>query len=269
MPYRAPKQWMTKPPVGVVDWGDPINKDLICWYLMGEGGGLNVWDITGRQAKGAFTNTPTWDKGIDGPAVAFDQSAVKEITLPTAIKGFDVNEGSVGIWVYLASNVGQPETYLNFKLDANNEFQFYNYFGSFGLEMQFERHAGGTVDAAAATSRTLLVWKHHVFTWSVKSATVKNFMNGILQQSTTLTGTWSGGNPTGNYIGGNNAANRSLSGKVDGMRIWNRELKAPEAMRLYSNKLAGLVAPRRRIICQAAGGWGRLQGGARNRLVYS
>ena len=243
---------LVKPRIGMVDWAAPINQGLICWYLMSEREGLNVYDITGKQTSGAFTNGPTWDAGVfNGPAVAFDQTATKEITLPT-INGFNGAEGTIYLPTFHTATT-QFQNMLQLQADSNNVFQIQNLFLGGTADFNFVRKAGGTTNSNQPAGQTINKWLHYVCMWSIKAGTVITYLNGqVLSTASSVTATFSGA-VTANYYGNSNAASRAMVGKLDGLRIWNRALSAPEVARLYANGLIGLVGPRRLIISRIAG----------------
>jgi hypothetical protein len=229
-----------------VDWAHPsgINSGLLCWYLFNEGAGTKVYDLTGQQSPGTFTNSPTWGAAQTGIGVSFDQSAVKLITLPT-FAGFNVNEGTIAIsLMHTATTVLQ--NILLLQKDSNNNFEFYNGMGGFGVEISFGRHGNSpsSIDYASFTDETINVWKRYFLTWSVSKNLIAIYQNGVQRATATVSQTWSGGVPTTNYLGGNNSASRSLVGVIDQFRLWGRSISPAGAAKLAADPFLGLATKR-------------------------
>ena len=133
-----------------------------------------------------------------------------------------------------------------------NLFQIQNLFLGGTADFNFVRTGSGTQTSVTPAGQTINKWLHYVCTWSVKGGFMRVYLNTVLLGSTAMSAAFSGAVTT-NYYGGNNSASRSTVGKLDGLRIWTRELSAPEVVRLYANGLIGLVGPRRLIIRSTAG----------------
>ena len=73
-----PKKWTFKPPLGAkVNFSHPLAKGLVGLWLMNEGGGNKVYDLSGNENHGTLTNmdpATDWVGGKDGPAIDFDGS---------------------------------------------------------------------------------------------------------------------------------------------------------------------------------------------------
>ena len=71
------QKWQnTKPPKGVLlNRGHPLAKGLVGFWLMNEGGGNKVFDLSGNNNSGKFLAglySPSWSSGRFGPALSFD-----------------------------------------------------------------------------------------------------------------------------------------------------------------------------------------------------
>ena len=67
------RYWPQKPPLGVpVNWGDPLAQGLVGCWLMNEGGGNTVYDLSGNGHAGTKNPTTPWIAGDSGPALRFD-----------------------------------------------------------------------------------------------------------------------------------------------------------------------------------------------------
>lgn len=65
-------QW-NKPLLGSrIDWGHPLSKGLVGCWLMNEGSGNRIYDISGNGNDGDFVNDPEWVPGQRGQAIFCD-----------------------------------------------------------------------------------------------------------------------------------------------------------------------------------------------------
>ena len=118
------RYWPQKPVLGVpVNWGDPLAPGLLGCWLMNEGTGNKVYDLSGNENTGIFTGDGNvWQPGKFGSCVYTPDSA-DYITLPR----YDLTSGfTFVVWFYLvALPSGDYETdyIINEYVDASNNLR--------------------------------------------------------------------------------------------------------------------------------------------------
>ena len=73
-----------KPNLGIpINWGNPLAKGLVAYWLMNEGTGNTVQDLSGNGNIGTCGAAVTWAAGISGPSLYFPSQV--NVTLPATI----------------------------------------------------------------------------------------------------------------------------------------------------------------------------------------
>ena len=245
----------------MVDWGDPINKDLRGYWPMSELGGLKLFDAVAAQHL-TLQNFTTRTVGAVslGRSVKFNGS--NQYALGTL--GKIINPPFTQcIWVHLPAYTG-----------FNSSISFGNAGGT-NLSTDLSIYAsalsvlwgGNNDDATYATgfdtsNRTVFL----AGTWDA-SGLQSAYINGRLIGTRSALGTpsWSSSISIGRR--GDNSG--FWPGSLANARVFARALRAAEFRRLYEHPFAGIVAPRRRIISQVVAGgattaiMGSMVGGSR------
>ena len=96
------------------DLGHPLSRGLVGCWLMTEGGGNIVQDLSGNGLHGTFAGDPTWTAGSDGPAITFDgtgdsipltSSLIKTPTVTVVAKvKMDSFVGAIGAGIVASNN---------------------------------------------------------------------------------------------------------------------------------------------------------------------
>lgn len=262
MPFRKTKGWgQTKPQAGaMLDYGDPINAGCRGAWMLNEGGGLKAQN-TARpgQNRGTFTGitqgaTSGWAQGRFGPGVLFDGT---DDYIDCGNIKFTNTAVSVCGWHRTNGNYTQSQAILSQSdaTTAQNHFTF-----AFGLtDNKYTALSAGNIRITNNTSISTDAWRFVAFTRSADSggsATWNIFLNGVADASSTLATTGADVTNTNQLCMSRYGAFNSyfLVGKLDNVRLWERELQPSEIMRLYQEPFAGIVPSRRRIISQVAGG---------------
>jgi len=228
----------------LIDYGHPLSQGLVGLWLMNEGSGNKVFDLSGNGNIGTFVNSPIWKVGKHGYAIDFvsasDQyidlgvdvsilkpqtisvSAIFKADLLTGIRGIVDGTDSDGDDGYILASSG---TALNFYIDD----------GGFKI-------ATGTIAAG--------IWYHAIGTFD--GVTVKLYINGVLQ-ATTAGATKVDYGISRHFIGRYLNASYDWDGLIDSVSIYNRVLSASEAA-LLQEPFCMVRTRRRRIITEEIAG---------------
>lgn len=69
------KRWIQKPPLGVqINWAHPISRGLVGCWLMNEGSGNKIYDLSNNNNNGTFYGNTSWIPGKYGSCLDFDGS---------------------------------------------------------------------------------------------------------------------------------------------------------------------------------------------------
>lgn len=255
MPYRRQRSSTVKPPWGLVNWGDPITRGLLHWWLMGEGAGIKLHDIV-RNLTATGINTPTWGKGpvgVAGKLVAAStqrwETATEQgpQTGATYVTWYSLTTDGVylamAMWSASSPNAAYMQLITSSGVVTGRIHQT--------RDTVFIGRSTGTIAAAAAGP-----WCLVGFSWDggTTDAAIKVYVNGIRRDTTDGgAGTFTAPNTSAIQISlGSQRQFNTVNGLLDNGRAWKRPLSDSEHMRLYQEPLAGLVVPKRRIISEGS-----------------
>lgn len=211
-----------KPILGTqINWG--TTDGLVGFWLMNEGSGNKVYDLSGNGHTGTFQTNIIWQSGKFGSGLYFDGSSDRIDT----DSNFNITTGlTLLAWIRTS---GTSDTYpriINSEGDwgmlmhsNTGELHFY---GS-GIDTTFVSDANPDMRDG--------IWHQVVITYDGDGIEgyVDNIHVGTIAKTGSLTAA------TTVTIGGRTAGNRSLLGNIDNAAIWNRALSASEINKLYSD----------------------------------
>lgn len=231
----------TKPRPGAqVDWGNPINRGLISWWLFNEGAGSRLTDIAGRN-DGVLTNMdPTdWVGNLHGGALDFDGSndSVSVPLDPSLNK--PKGEATYSVW---------------FKADAANvvarlmtlkaPFSLLQNSSPSRIGIQLNTTSGSS--ALYVTFSDTSSW--HLLTCTYDGATIRVFLDGFQKGSVAKTGTINDESTEDLYFGRFSAAIGQLfNGQIGGAQIYDRALTTQEVRQLFHFPYGGILHTAERL----------------------
>ena len=258
MPYRHPKSFILKPPLGTpINTGDPLAKSLVGAWSLGEGGGLKTFDMSGRGNTGTLTNGPTWVPGRRGRALKFIKASSQYVNLglpPILNLG---GPFTLSVWINPISLPGAPSTTsygiivkgydgtsTAYQLDFQNDSSTGNLPG-----LIVAGYVSGTSYGTYWNYGSNIVtgkWYH--VAGICDGAFWRLYVNGLQVAATASTHL-----PVGNTkpvsIGfADFGADGYFDGIIEDARIYSRALHAREIAALYSEPSRPFIAQRRRII---------------------
>jgi hypothetical protein len=244
---------LQKPLLGVpVNWSHPLARGLVGCYLMNEGSGNKIYDLSGNQNTGTFaagTAAPVWIPDKFGPALQFD--GVNDYTrlslnpIPSLANPF-----TFSCWALTTDNTYTFDIYdqrlLNIYIDANNWLNIGNV--SSGISdipigaVYLSLRIGGVVYSKASSKVTFENnTKVHICVMWNGVSTITFYVNGILFPLSEAA--WPNGASDGFTIGARSSSLGFWKGKIDNISFYNRKLTASEIAQLYREPFAMFDRP--------------------------
>lgn len=254
--YAGGNRWTSKPPIGAqVDWSHPLAKGLVGCFLMNEGGGRIVNDLSNRGITGNNVSA-TWSLGKRGSELKFVATSSQYVEFTKNISKLDaLTNGSVIIYATPAS------------LHIGTIFSLANSLGAFYWGLFVRVSAGGFVE--------VLVRKDDV-TWGIiqdtdnvvysankpiqivitqDSVLYKCYVNAVQQamsnayaSTSTALGAWFN-YPTGinNRLrfgyASDSTPDNPFNGKIEYIYNYNRALSPQEIQQLYIDPYCFIKPP--------------------------
>lgn len=209
----------------------------ILWWKLNEGSGTA---IAGAASAGgdAGTTDAAWGTGKSGAGSALDFNGTTHDSASNASIVFGASVLTVCFWVWLDTTSGARclvESSINFNSNAR-AFLIYIDTG----ELFAAIHGATLYRAHKITAPSTGAWHHIavVLDNSTVTGNVKIYLNGSLQSSTVTTNSKTG---SGNfasykvYAGARASASLFLDGRMDDLRIYNREVSAGDITSIYGD----------------------------------
>jgi hypothetical protein len=228
----------------LVNWQDPVsdhplNKGRVAWWLnVPHWQGGTTWrDLLGRY-HGTLTNMPTpppWNP--TGPQRSWGSLSFQSndyVSVSTAPDLEITGNFSVAVSVRITANVTGM---IIHKGGYGSTDGFAIFYSSSNQKFNLKGNGVGASDFYFLSNSALTQsqWYHCVFTYAAGSQ--KSYVDGMLQTAT--------GAATDNYltvsdnieIGGESAQTYDITGDMDDVSLWNRELSEAEVKDLYQRSL--------------------------------
>jgi len=228
---------LMKPPKGaMLNRGDPLARGIVGCWLMNEGTGNKICNLSGSYRPFALTGT-SWTADKFGPTLNFNGSS--DIADAAAISAGGFKGLTIGAWVKAATspltNSGtifkqgsSGGSYL-FNTYLHTNKYVYTYFYRDGGTSGLVWKANGIVDS---------LWHLVVATWDLNNALV--YVDGVPGNPVVFAGTPEDGISAGQdqlSIGASRSFAGATSiwfdGKIDAPMLYNRALSATEIQQLY------------------------------------
>ncbi|MBD3185156.1 hypothetical protein GF312_22945 [Candidatus Poribacteria bacterium] len=159
-------------------------ESIVGAWLFDEGAGEKAMDITRKSADGLLTGGPSWVDGKYGQALGFDGSDdYLEIALPEILNNIPGNSFSVVYWINVRDITGSGNIWtrvIEARFDNVNYFQFVIQIndGEFGVN-----HVADGSERTVITDNPISAdtWYHAALVWDATQATIKFYLDGVLQ----------------------------------------------------------------------------------------
>ncbi len=217
-----------KPMLGqMINWAHPLAKGLVGCWIMNEGSGDRIYDISGNRNNGDFGGNPLWNPGDRGQALAFDGAndyvviadsaslnTITAITLSAWIKSSDIDG-----WIVGKDNVGAIRPYSVRRYDVAGDSII-----RFGIDTGATVFLNGLIDMSDTQ------WVFVAATYD--GVNMKIYIDGIFDTSVGETGNIRV-NTDPVHIGIRGGGALPFNGDISSIMIWNRALSAQEVSQLY------------------------------------
>lgn len=242
MPNRLRRRPAFKPPPATaLNLDDPLTYGLVGLWALSEGGGIKLTDAAGLNSIAAvFTGTITWAAGPNGPALKF-ASVGNNVSLGNA-HPIATNAVTVAIWIRPA--VLTRGDLVTCWLNGSGNDQFDLLYGLTSGKPQFFVNTNGGLSSSGVGATAMVVGRWYHVCGTYDGATIRTYLNGVLQASAALASVLKSGVAVPIKLGNNHAGDGTFQGAMAGAAIWNRTLKASEIRDLYSEPTRPFVVPR-------------------------
>lgn len=232
----------SKPPVGTpLNKSHPLQRDLVGFWLMNEGAGSGITDISDNGNNGLLSgivsggsSTSGWKGGVTGSSVLFD--GVDDVVNITTFEGYpsSTSARSTSFWFKQLR-----------RSNGVNSAMFEVYTSGQGFIVQFAQIGGvvylftdavfglNNITLSGAEIPTLGVWNHCVFSIT-ESLNYTYYLNGRLAKSGTLGTTYTPTNGATRIGRRNSGVSGYTNGFIDNVRYYKRALNSNDVNLLYN-----------------------------------
>jgi len=232
---------MMKPPLGsMIDFSHPLSRGLVGCWLMNEGSGNRIHDISGNNNHGVLTNGPTWKPGRDGGALAFDgsndyvESPDSDLLEPT--------DATFVLWIYPILWAGSIRVLIAKRV--TNGYMIFFHTATNKLYWDWGPAAEGTNRWATTYLPPLNIWTMLGFTRTASARGL--YVNGAIHSSSSAGDSTKIATASVLRIGHDSSAVQyPFNGSISSVSIYNRALSAEEIAKLYVNPYCFIWNPRK------------------------
>jgi len=225
MPQLKPQRGYIKP----ID-GHLLARGLVACWLMNEGTGGKIFDVSGNELNLDFNNFPIWSPGKFGSSILFDDASNQYLEVNQAA----VNGAPLTLLCWVYCNDLSQNTYVMYIADkdvTNNAFGIRLNADGAG-SVQALSYAGTAAAALATVIMSANTW-HQVCAVFVAPNDRRAYINGGNEGTNSSLLTPTGLDRTSIGRAGDSTPGYYMSGKVGFAMIWNRALSALEIAWLY------------------------------------
>jgi hypothetical protein len=224
-----------KPP-----YGTPLKKDwhtqgLVGFWGMQEGGGQIVHDLSGKNNDGKMTNMDnpsSATSGWAGQGLRFD-GVNDYVNVPHNANQLLTTGGTISVWINPAG-YGEGNNGVFVHKSTTGQLSVDGYLfrinGNKGVTASINN---GTLRASANNVIVLNTWQHLVATWD-STGLVTIYKNGVVTGTPGISAVPTGITATTSLaIGSDLTTDITFNGKLDDVRIYNRNLSAMEVWETF------------------------------------
>ena len=217
-----------KPPKGaMVNRGSNFARGLVGLWLMNEGGGNTIFDLSGNGNVGSLVADTHFVPGKFGSVLDFDGTG--DYVEVAQKHGFSGTIGSLVFWAKINLNIGH---FCNYRKGLSNQLRIQG-----NTEFLVVTFDGDTaIKSISFNNVTDDLYHNFVFTWN--NGNLKTYQDGIDTGEIAAgagTGIWDFSLADAFEIG--RSANY-FTGQIDHVMIYNRALSSIEILYLYRNPFA-------------------------------
>lgn len=216
-----------------------ITNGLAGWWLMNEGDGTVLSDLSGNGNTGTLYNSPAWITGHNGsPALSFTATSSSYVEIADSASLNLTNRGSICFWAKFPTH-GIDKQGIVTKGDAIGTLLSCYGFASSGAGT-YDAILGSDIGSSYAYSTGLFpsnTWLFVCTTWDRDAGALSVYMNAVLLPTTKVNSQIpsSSGYPLRFGANGSMLATNFFDGALQDVRVYNRELSASEVANLYTD----------------------------------
>ncbi len=204
----------------------PNNLGLVGYWTFNEGTSTRAIDQSGNGNHGDITGS-VWTTGKFSKALSFDGTGNQLVTIPHSTTMSPTDAVTVSAWVYITESTNRGILEKTISGAVNRQFLLFTEGGRF----QFRVVKTTYYTVASDENVPLNTWVHVVGTYD--GATVRIYINGVLQAATqSIAGPLDGGSGV-TVIGSLGSSAYRMNGKIDEVRLYNRALSQSDVSALY------------------------------------
>jgi hypothetical protein len=222
--YADGNRWTNKPPVGSqIDWSHPLSKGLVGCWLMNEGGGLKVFDISGNNLHGSIIGGALWSKNKKGIGISCPTSTSNI----TVLKSRFFQQTKEATWIIYCFKPVFASPFFIYNEGSNTGYGIYS-----NPNVHFYCRIGG----AWTDFNTIPLIENtpYLLVGTASPIGVYAYINGIkLAGPGENTGDLNPNTTVDLYIGNSVSNSRQLDNTIMYVMIYNRALSPQEIQQLY------------------------------------
>jgi len=237
---------ITKPKAGIqLNRAHPLTRGLVGYWIMNEGGGIRINDISGYGNHGSAVNLAvnTWTGSQFGGAINLASASSQIVTMGNVLD-FTTNNFSISFWFRSTSGTSG---YMVSKtaVAGDGYLVYFNGSGRPAFFLQTNASNWRQITASASVNKADGRWHHFVgVRLGASDPVLYGYIDGAygLFDSPQSSGTVTTITNSGDFQLSNSV--QYYDGSIDEVRIYNRALTTDEVTHLYSNPHADLMLGR-------------------------
>ena len=220
----------------------PLARGLVACYLMNEGGGNQIFDLTQNGATGTFVADTAWTTSLNGPALSFDgtddhvtlvdSSALKVGNL-SIVSWFELNDPAAGNGLRglfsRSDNIAAGGYEFGVRHQPGRDFLAFAYYDG-AIQGFYEDNTQIPIDGTPTMAA--MIWNKDVVDFYINgvfSSQIDTANNPIIHGATEIP------------MIGNQAQNNDWIGNIEKIYIYNRTLSGSGVAQLHREPYAFMV----------------------------
>lgn len=230
--------WYQKPLLGSqVNWEYPLAKGLVVYWLMSEGSGNKIFDLSGNGNHGTL-NGPSWVTDRVGPTLDFGDTA-DEYKVESSLSNISGTVSTLSLWAKIRTFIPNGPVFFGTSTTNSVYWQLW----TAGANDNVLIHSQDIGDCDIDTYNDS-IWRHYVFVSDGSNGIF--YVNGVLRKLAVIAPTsivagaknWE----LGRWMSGNDWTHDGL---IDNLLFYDRALADFEVEQLYREPHALLYQPSR------------------------
>ena len=237
----------------MLDPANPINRGLVAWWPLNEGGGIRANDISGKGNIGNLSGSAKWAGGMNSNGVYFDAVSSEVTTTTNYGTCASLVTMTLSAWVNTSDTVTGGKKIVGIEsTQTGTGATGHDRTLSFGQDGYLHGRIYDGASKQVTSLRTIndSKWHHAVLTVT-NNVSISLYLDGQFQGSAGIGATYTGYANSWLRIGGYKnllgapyyGIDGYFLGFINNVRVWNRALSATEIVQLYTQPSIGLYSP--------------------------